>query len=586
MRNPNLSLAVLCLAMLPETTAAQIQSVPVYASNGGGGIALPPLVRREEDLIHVALRDPIQAGGVVYMRSPDAGRSWTLPIVLAASHWSSGVLASAGARVYVATDVAFHASGDGGVSWHSTANTSGLAVASAVAEGANCHVLLYRSPTSSGSHPVAYVRTADGGATWSSPVVIGMSPSILSPGMVVDGSAVHVHWSDNVLTNYQSSTDGGVTWRAAPALLGSAPALGEGLAVSGNFVHIVRGTHAVEYVRSVDGGATWQAAVTIPGTAYGDALAVSGSDVHVLLWGAFGSNTLSVASSLDDGSTWTLSALSSNWPNGAAITASGSSVCVAWHGAATGAAWIAMSASRGASWQASPGSCQSFDPTTIDIALDPPFVAVRWLPRGWLGPALAWWPVALDVSADLGASWHLQQVFGGTFSSGPTAFAASSDGCGLLWSDGATLSGGPVQPTNLHYGTIYGHEHYGQGTPGSGGVAPALQPSGRPVIGSALTVTMSGVRGGALSLIGASLVGEASVPLGSGQLLLASPTLALWGVASGGAGLPGAGSFSLPLSIPNSPALRRSRIWFQGFVLDPGVLDGFSSTAGLKLLVL
>jgi hypothetical protein len=93
---------------------------------------------------------------------------------------------------------------------------------------------------------------------------------------------------------------------------------------------------------------------------------------------------------------------------------------------------------------------------------------------------------------------------------------------------------------------------------------------------------MDGAIGGAAGLIGATLSGPASIALGSGLLLLQPPVSAFWGLTSGAAGVPGAGSLGIGLAIPNAVVLRGLRVDFQGFVLDAGAADGFASSAGLE----
>lgn len=113
----------------------------------------------------------------------------------------------------------------------------------------------------------------------------------------------------------------------------------------------------------------------------------------------------------------------------------------------------------------------------------------------------------------------------------------------------------------------------GWGCAGSGGAAPKLLLSGSPVPGGKLTAGIAGGLGGSAGLI---LFGidPLELSLGGGCALFVVPAaepivLSLDGI--------GSGSFSgiLPASLPSGLELR-----MQGFVVDPGTAQGFSSTAG------
>jgi dihydroorotate dehydrogenase len=53
--------------------------------------------------------------------------------------------------------------------------------------------------------------------------------------------------------------------------------------------------------------------------------------------------------------------------------------------------------------------------------------------------------------------------------------------------------------------------------------------------------------------------------------------------ASGASGMPGAGSFGLPLVVPIAPALVGQRLTAQALGLDAGTADGFTLTNAVEV---
>ncbi len=149
----------------------------------------------------------------------------------------------------------------------------------------------------------------------------------------------------------------------------------------------------------------------------------------------------------------------------------------------------------------------------------------------------------------------------------------------------ATAGGGWPIVSGLNYGTVFGYEKYGPSHAGTGGIAPTLQMTGSPQPGNAITMSVAGTAGGATTVLVAGS-GEALTPLGSAVLLVASPSIAVWGVASGAVGTAGTGSMTVPFMIPNAAGLRRQRVSFQGFTLDVNSAGGLAATAGLTMIIL
>jgi hypothetical protein len=204
-------------------------------------------------------------------------------------------------------------------------------------------------------------------------------------------------------------------------------------------------------------------------------------------------------------------------------------------------------------------------------------------------------PGGVSRSTDEGATWSpLPAVLDPTSSVGsgvvvPNLVAwpatAPLDSCAAIWGNQTQGALGP-EFDRVRATLLFGHQPYGAGSAGSGLVVPTLTALRAPLLGQSTNVRIADARGGSLALLGATFAGPASVPLGSGLVLVQAPVTAFWGVTSGPAGSAGAGTFALPLAIPAAPVFATQRLNFQGFVLDPAANDGFSRTAGMELWTL
>src|SRR5262249_482078 len=108
--------------------------------------------------------------------------------------------------------------------------------------------------------------------------------------------------------------------------------------------------------------------------------------------------------------------------------------------------------------------------------------------------------------------------------------------------------------------------------------------SAAPCLGNATAVSIQNAVSGAPAVFAASFAGPGSRALGGATLLLRDPLIMFW-LLTGATGMPGAGTATLPLPIPNNNAFAGMRVNWQGFVLDAGAPVGFSSTAGLEMHV-
>ena len=219
--------------------------------------------------------------------------------------------------------------------------------------------------------------TAD--AQWSSPV--NLSPGAVSailnesmgPCIGVSGDTVHVVWADRFSTNrgaiyYTQSADTGLTWSTpVPISDINGNAWNPAIAVSGSNLHVVWRTidtitsHRTSwYTHSPDGGITWGARIVLD-TSIADwpAVAVSGNMVYAandIITSASPYNTeIFFLRSLDNGDTWSAHqqlTFSTGRSEDEAITAQGSLVFMSWNDNRNGKLQIFYkhSADYGATW--------------------------------------------------------------------------------------------------------------------------------------------------------------------------------------------------------------------------------------------
>jgi hypothetical protein len=475
---------------------------------------------------------------------------------------------------------------DGGRSWSETAMTGSSSPVVAITGSGHRVYAILGNP-----QPPTCLSSFDDGATWQSSGVIH-TPVSGATGRSVAAAGLLVHvlvFADiaNATTGvyYTRSIDGGLTWPPASAAIllgspGTQPPHAR-MALAAGVLHVawMSARGGVDYVRSTDGGLTWsQPNLLVIGSVPFD-LAASGNDFYV----AHASGTLH---STDAGITWASNGNGAAFTQQMRIAADGLSVCVAGPGASFGQFLVTGSVDGGANWnattQGSYGSVFSGSANLNDVFVHGTTMGVMIDGQGqYVGLGNVYFPAIAIVSDDGGASWQhgcsLDQL--GTTGA---RFAAVGDSCLAIWGFllySATFS------DNVRCSLLYGYQPYGAAKPGSGNVAPRLDGIGRPLTGGGTSIAMTQSLGGAVAAIGATFAGPADIPFGAGSILLQPPTVAIWSITSGAGGVAGAGATSLPLAIPANPALRATRVDFQGFVLDPGAADGFASTAGVEMWV-
>lgn len=129
--------------------------------------------------------------------------------------------------------------------------------------------------------------------------------------------------------------------------------------------------------------------------------------------------------------------------------------------------------------------------------------------------------------------------------------------------------------------------HYGTGTAGSGGFTPNLVTSGGdPKIGNSnFAVNVEQGLGGASGLLFVALTqGGSSLPQFGVDLLVLPPWIAT-NVTLDNDGLPGQGTTTLPMAIPDDPSLVGLPLFLQVILVDAGASKGFAASDGLNFEV-
>jgi BNR/Asp-box repeat len=147
-------------------------------------------------------------------------------------------------------EIYYKRSTDGGTTWGGTQRltwNSGVSAAPAIAVDSGGSVQVVWSDNTPGNYEIYGKRSTDGGSTWSAAKrLTWTSGESGTPAMAIDSNnAVHVVWYNDTAgvseIYYMRSTDGGTTWSAAKRLTwtsgsSGAPAIAPG---SGNVLFIV-----------------------------------------------------------------------------------------------------------------------------------------------------------------------------------------------------------------------------------------------------------------------------------------------------------------------------------------------------------
>jgi Neuraminidase (sialidase) len=244
-----------------------------------------------------------------------------------------------------AADIGYAISTDGGATWQSgllpglttlecSGKNSAVSDTAVVYDAAHTTWLIASLPISSTNIQVAINRSADGGATWSNPVIVANGANLDKDWITCDNTATspfyghcYAEWDDNGNGNLifmSNSTDGGATWSTPVSTAANASGLGAEPLVQPDGTVIVpylANAPFIESFSSTDGGASWSAPVvvsplndhTVAGGLRSDALPSAAMDAAgniYVVWQdcSFRSNCSSndlVMSTSTDGTTWT-----------------------------------------------------------------------------------------------------------------------------------------------------------------------------------------------------------------------------------------------------------------------------------------
>lgn len=417
------------------------------------------------------------------------------------------------------------------------------------------------------------LRSLDDGTTWSAPVPIAAAavPQSLGrmlPAAHVDANTLFVAWTNDTPNGRifcNRSVDNGATWQPTDTCLDlgmPAPVNNRGPRVvgSGPVVNVFwSGQGGLTFQqRSLDGGTTWLPAPT------------SVSSLLALQTAVGDGNTLLVTDawnhmvrSTNGGTTW-VPVTGHGIANFLSVAIAGPLVVAA--GTNGGFTFLVNTSNNGgATWRPTPLALPSPSPAVIPTAIARPGeLLVQWSVPGFAGNVIR--------SLDAGATWHVID--------GPVQG-------GFCPGDQRTVH---VESTDLTTALPHHHAYVGVGssrlgiaTAGTGGLAPSLTTSGLPVRGGATTLQGQGAVGGSLAALGLSLQAPTAIPYGSATVHLASLDLLFGLPTSGASGQAGAGTFALPVSIPNLPAVVGMRLVAQALVVDGGSLDGFTVTNALEV---
>ncbi|GEM_PF-534034 len=227
--------------------------------------------------LHVVWSDTRHGKGeIYYLRSGDAGERWGGETRLTDNRAASEApsVEATGSTVHVAWyeglygnyEVMYRGSRDGGATWAPELRltddpfvSSGLSMA---ADGPDVHLVCF--DFRSGAWDLHYIRSGDGGESWSEDVPLTLSTSSSwFPSVAASGAAVHVVWVDESEDRsrllYKRSSDRGITWcEDVPIVDSSGAVLYPSVSLAGAAIDVVwsdsrSGVRSVYFTRNPAG---------------------------------------------------------------------------------------------------------------------------------------------------------------------------------------------------------------------------------------------------------------------------------------------------------------------------------------------
>ena len=187
-----------------------------------------------------------------------------------------------------AADIGFAISSDAGATWkngllpglttfQAGGTNSAVSDTSVIYDSKHGVWIISSLPISTGNIHAVVSRSTDGGASWSSPIVVAQGANLDKDWITCDNSTAspfygncYMEWDDNGNGNLvwmSTSSDGGLTWASASTPAGSTHGLGAEQLVQPNGTVAVPfwsdGSGEIESFLSSDGGATWNAPVLV-----------------------------------------------------------------------------------------------------------------------------------------------------------------------------------------------------------------------------------------------------------------------------------------------------------------------------------
>lgn len=474
---------------------------------------------------------------VHYARSQDGGRSFPLrELPLAYLGSSSPIVGTLGNLVAENSAVAavvtmpwagpwLLRSADGGDHWQPPVRVStNSAIPTTVPASLHAHggqlAVVWPENRSTGTLWANY--SGDGGASfWPQdlPLDAGLPVGPSSPVLVRGvGTAVHVVFgrgSVPPVTFHQCSRDGGASWLPAPQPLSSRAVAF--FAATPN-VLVVAGNYGDPLLRSRDGGGSWDQ-VPVPGILASDAIrSIAANGNRILLVGARGS-------------------------------------------ALPMPVLLQVSNDGGQSWLPEPYQVPMYRQATITAHVGPDACMVDFLFQDQRPPL-----AAMIESPDSGVHWRL-------------VTALVDRGLVPLPAGALAVASGTITGSHWSAWVVSGHTRSGQGTAGTGGLAPQLRGEGSAGLGRTVRYAVRDALGGAALLYCWSAEPLAFMPLGGGIFYLQQLVACRMLQADGASGLPGAGTATTTVAIPTATALAGLRLAAQAAVLDPAAVGGVALTA-------
>ncbi|MEM7205773.1 MAG: hypothetical protein AAF628_36300 [Planctomycetota bacterium] len=474
-------------------------------------------------------------------------------------------------------------------------------------------------------YQIRFNSSHDQGATWLA-ADVQLDPQSTRggsfPTIAASGEHVYVAWVDGLFTQseliFNRSLDRGATWLSGGVRVPSTPAgtsrVGSPrLVAEGDRVYLVwldwrglfRTNSDVYFNRSLDAGTTWlatdvrlQTSASAPLSASHARLAAEGDRVYAV-WSdpRDGSRDIYFNRSVDAGATWlssdvrldTSSVPGSQSSSSPVIAVDATGVYACWSNQRTSTMTdirFNRSLDAGVTWlpsdQRLDRGAERHLASKPQLAASGSRVFATW---SELRPPGNGTDIYYNRSFDRGTTWHgvdRRLDTGsprGAESSSDVALACGDDAVYAVWLDRR------APRTGIYFNIPFGFGTYARGKFGSGGLVPAISGSGLAVIGQDVTVDVASGLGGTG---GAMLIGGPGSKISAvvlGGFIVVNPALTVPIALDGAAGVAGAGSASLPLTLPPMPALVGAHINCQAALLDPGASFGVALTAGLELWI-